>query len=383
MQTLKIYETDSYISNFTADVLSCEKNGKTFDVILDKTAFFPEGGGQLADTGKINGVTVLDVQIKNGVIVHKTKTEVQIGAAECSIDWDQRFRRMQNHSGEHILSGIAHEMFGCTNVGFHMGNEITVDFDVELSSEQISLIETKANEAVYKNVLVKVDFPEEKELSTLEYRSKLELTENVRIVTIEGFDVCACCAPHVSSTGEIGIIKVLSSMRHRGGTRLQIICGRDAFEDYCTKAANLYEIAVKLCAKHNHELDAFNKLCQENSDFKQKSVALNNELISLKVANPTVYNGITTYFEKSTDMQFVRNLVLESSKLHKGISAVFSGSDGNLKYAVASSDISVKPFNDLLRSEFSAKGGGSDELVQGNISASCAELIDFISKVTI
>lgn len=383
MQTIKLYETDSYISDFTAEVLCCEKQGKTYDVILDKTAFFPEGGGQSADCGTINGVNVIDVQIKDGVITHKTNSAIDIGTASCCIDWNIRFRRMQNHTGEHLLSGIAHEMFGCTNVGFHMGSEITVDFDVELTREQIALIELKANKAIYENVPVKIDFPEEDILNNLDYRSKLELTEDVRIVTIEGYDVCACCAPHVKTTGEIGIIKVLSSMRHRGGTRLQIICGLDAFEDYRVKANNLYEIAVKLCAKHNQELAAFNKLCEENTELKQKNVILTNELISVKVSDPRKINDIAIYFENSTDMQFVRNLVLESAKLHKGISAVFSGKDENFKFAVASADSSVKPLCDLLRAEFSAKGGGSDELIQGNISANKEEIISFLSKVEI
>ena len=248
---------------------------------------------------------------------------------------------------------------------------------------QIDIIELEANKAIYNNVAVSVDFPAEDILNSLDYRSKLELTEDVRIVTIEGYDVCACCAPHVKSTGEIGLVKVLSSMRHRGGTRLQILCGLDAFEDYCTKANNLYEIAVKLCAKHNQELSAFNKLCEENNELKQKNVSLANELISVKIKDPQKINGISIYFESSTDMQFVRNLVLESAKLHKGISAVFSGKDENYKYAVASADSSVKTFGDLLRAELSAKGGGSDELIQGNISASKEDLINFLNKVEI
>lgn len=380
MQTIKLYESDAYLNEFDSEVLSCTANGKFYDVILDKTAFFPEGGGQQADNGTINGTEVIDVQIKDGIIIHKTKKPIEPGNAHCKLDWDVRFRRMQNHSGEHILSGIANKLYGCTNVGFHMGNEITVDFNIELSTEQIELIESKANQAVYENVAIKAEFPSPEELETFEYRSKLELTENVRIVTIEGYDVCACCAPHVARSGEIGIIKVLSSMRHRGGTRLQIICGKDAFEDYCTKASNLYEIAVKLCAKHNHELDAFNKLCQENAELKQAYASLNNELIEIKISNSQKINGITIYFEQSNDMQFVRNLALESAKKYNGISVVFSGTENNYKFAAASSDISVRDFGNLLRTTFSAKGGGSDELIQGNICATKENLIDFINQ---
>ena len=380
MQTLKLYEIDAYIADFTANVLSCEKSGKTYDVILDKTAFFPEGGGQPADTGCIDGIKVVDVQIKDGIIIHKTVSPVSTASVSCKLDWDIRFRRMQNHTGEHLLSGIAHELYGCTNVGFHMGNEITVDFDKELTDEEISLIEIKANEAIYKNVSVKADFPSEDALKSLEYRSKLDLTENVRIVTIDGFDVCACCAPHVSKTGEVGIVKVLSSMRHRGGVRLQILCGYDAFRDYCIKADNLYEIAVKLCAKHNQELSAFNKLCEENNELKQKNISLANELIAVKICNPHKYNGIATYFETNQDMQFIRNLALESTKINSGITAVFSGKDTNYKFALASSDTSVKPLGDLFRAELSAKGGGSDELIQGNVSATQESIIEILKR---
>ncbi len=383
MQTVKLYETDAYISEFNATVLSCEKVGKFYETVLDKTAFFPEGGGQSADKGTIDNIEVVDVQIKDNVIVHMTKKPVEQREVSCKLDWNLRFRRMQNHSGEHLLSGIAHEMFGCTNVGFHMGNEITVDFDIELTPEQIDLIETKANEGIYKNAKIKVEFPSEDELQILDYRSKLELTEDVRIVTIEGFDVCACCAPHVATTGEIGIVKVLSSMRHRGGVRLQIICGYDAFEDYCIKTKNLYEIAVRLCAKHNHELEAFNKLCQENSELKQKNAVLSSELIYSKLSGANSINGITAYFEKSDDMQYVRNLALESAKAYSGISAVFSGHNNNMKFAVASNDTSVKSFGSLLREAFSAKGGGSDELIQGNINATQEEITDFLNKVKI
>lgn len=383
MQTIKLYETDAYIADFTANVISCDKNGKTYDIILDKTAFFPEGGGQPSDIGNIDGIKIVDVQIKDGVIIHKAVSPVLSPNVSCSIDWDIRYSRMQNHTGEHLLSGIAHKMYGCTNVGFHMGNEITVDFDKELTDEDITVLEAEANKAIYKNVSVVAEFPTEDVLKTLDYRSKLELTENIRIVTIDGFDICACCAPHVKNTGEIGLIKILSSMRHRGGTRLQILCGFDAFKDYCIKTDNLYQIAVRLCAKHNQELGAFNKLCDENENLKQKNISLTNELISVKICNPRKYNSIATYFESNPDMQFIRNLALESAKINNGVTAVFSGKDSNYKFAFASSDTSVKNIGEQFRAELSAKGGGSDELIQGNVSASEETIINFLNRVKI
>lgn len=382
MKTVKLYDTDSYISEFKATVLSCEKIDKHFEVVLDKTAFFPEGGGQKADTGTIDSVKVADVQIKDGIIIHKTDSPLTVGdEVNCKLDWETRYRRMQNHSGEHIVSGIANSLYGCTNVGFHMGNEITVDFDIELNQEQISKIETLSNQAVYQNVSITAEYPNKEDLKTLEYRSKLDLQEEVRIVTIEGFDKCACCAPHVKRSGEIGIIKILDSMRHRGGTRLFILCGTDAFEDYCIKAKNLYEIAVTLCAKHNEELSAFKKLYAENSELKQKCAALSKELTQLKSQNAEAVNGITLFFEADADMQAIRNLALETAKQREGVAAVFSVLNGSLKYAISSMNTSVREFAQKLNSEFNGRGGGSDELVQGNITASESDIRKFFNEI--
>lgn len=383
MQTEKLYDIDSYLNEFTAQVISCEKNGNYFDIILDKTAFFPEGGGQSADEGTINDVKVVDVQIKDGVIIHKALSPVECGPAECKLDWNMRFRRMQNHSGEHIISGIAHNIYGCNNVGFHMGAEMTVDFDIELDKEQLRIIEKRANEAVYDNVRIYAEYPASEILETLDYRSKLELTEDVRIVTVEGYDICACCAPHVKSSGEIGIIKILSSTRHRGGTRITMICGQDAFDDYCIKADNLYEIAVALCAKHNEELEAFRKLCTENSELKQKVAALSKELTAIKAQNSDSVNGFTLFFEDTDDMQAVRSLALESAKTTETITAVFGGKSGSYKFAIASMSKSVKPVMSELSAQFKARGGGSDELVQGNIAAEENIIRDFFNKVNL
>ncbi len=382
MKTVKLYDNNAYVSEFNATVLYCSKNGKYFDIILDKTAFFPEGGGQQADTGTISFAEVVDVQLDNGVIIHKTDSPLEVGSeVNCKINWDIRFRRMQNHSGEHIISGIANSLYGCTNVGFHMGSEITVDFDIELSKEQINKIETLANEAVFKNVSITAEYPDTSVLQDLEYRSKLDLTEDVRIVTIDGYDKCACCAPHVNRTGEIGIIKVLDSMRHRGGTRLFMLCGADAYEDYCIKTDNLYQIAVKLCAKHNEELDAFNKLCNEVQELKQKCASIAKELTQLKSQNIETVNGVALFFENESDMQTIRNLALETAKQQDVTAAVFSGEDGSYKYAISSMNKSVRDISTALNKQFSGRGGGSDELVQGNLSATEAEIKEFFSNL--
>lgn len=384
MKTVRLYDNDSYISEFNAKVLSCDLKGNSYEVTLDSTAFFPEGGGQTADTGTIDTATVSDVQIKDGIIIHLTDSPLTVGTnVTCRIDWDKRYRKMQNHSGEHIISGLANSLYGCTNVGFHMGNDITVDFDIELTDVQIRQIEALSNEAVYKNVSITAEYPDSATLTNLEYRSKLDLTEDVRIVTIEGYDRCACCAPHVKRSGEIGIIKILNYMRHRGGTRLFIICGKDAFEDYCVKTTNLYEIAVALCAKHNEELIAFRKLCSENSELKQKCAVLSKQLTQLKSQNIEAVNGISIIFENDADMPTIRSLALETAKSSDVIAAIFSGNNNNYKYAVSSMHKSVRDISQKLNATFNGRGGGSDELVQGNINATETDIRNFFNGIQV
>ena len=251
--TEKLYYQDSHLFTFEAAVLDCRKEKKGYSVVLDRTAFFPEGGGQLADTGVLGGVRVLDVHERGGEICHCTDAPLEIGAhVEGIVDAGQRLRRMQNHSGEHILSGLVHNAYGFNNVGFHMGAEcMIIDFSGELTWEQLTELETRANEVVRQNIPLHIWFPDANELQSLEYRSKLELTENVRIVEIPGVDRCACCAPHVERTGEVGIVKILDSQRHRGGVRVSVVCGLDALEDYRARQESVTEISRALSAKRD------------------------------------------------------------------------------------------------------------------------------------
>ena len=253
MQTKKLYYENSYIKDFIAEVLSCEESDNKYKVILDKTAFFPEGGGQKPDLGSIGDAVVTYVQEVDGTVFHFLNKPLNIGEFyDCSIDWDIRFRRMQEHSGEHIVSGIVHGIYGYENVGFHMDEDyVTVDFNGELNREQLDDIEERANKAVYADYDIKCWFPDEKELNFLNYRSKLELTENVRLVEIENTDLCACCAPHLKRTGEVGIIKILDFMRHRGGVRIVIKSGLDALRDYRKKYKSVYDVSGLLSAKQD------------------------------------------------------------------------------------------------------------------------------------
>ncbi len=382
MITEKLYDKDSHIISFTAKVVDCRESENGFEIILDKTAFFPEGGGQYADTGKTGDVDVTDVQIINDEIVHFTNKALNIGEEiECNINWEQRFRRMQNHSGEHIVSGIVHTLYGYENVGFHLGDDVTIDFDGELTREQLLDVEKRANEAIYKNAKFTCEYPDEETLKNLSYRSKLELTENVRIVTVEGYDVCACCAPHVYSAGEIGIIKILDFARHRGGIRVHLLCGKDALEDYETKYDNLRSVATALCAKQNETSQAFERFNEEHGALKAELAALKKELAKLKASAIENTDECILIFEADTDMNDLRKLVLNGAEKTTKLCAGFSGNDNSgYRFAIASKNIDLREKSKEITAALNGRGGGSSELLQGNAAASKEEIEKYFKE---
>ena len=244
--TGKLFYDDSHRVEFTAEVLSCEPWKNQYKIVLDRTVFFPEGGGQYADTGELNGVRVTDVHEKDGVIFHTADAPLKEGETVAgSINWEERFEKMQQHTGEHIVSGLVNARFGYHNVGFHLGGDYcTMDFDGVLTKEELKEIEFAANEAVWKDLEVEVEFPPKDVLEEMEYRSKIEIEAQVRIVTVPGYDVCACCAPHVKKTGEIGLIKLVNMIHYKGGVRITMLCGARALRDYGRKDENIKEIST-------------------------------------------------------------------------------------------------------------------------------------------
>lgn len=382
MKTEKLYDSDSHIHRFTASVIDCRKSNCGYEIILDKTAFFPEGGGQPADTGLICGIQVNDVQITDGEIIHYTDKPLNIGeSAECEIDWDRRFRRMQNHSGEHIVSGIVHKLYGYDNVGFHMGDDVTVDFNGELTREQLLDVEKRANEAIYKNVKFTCEYPDEETLKNLNYRSKLELTENVRIVTIDGYDVCACCAPHVYSAGEIGIIKILDFARHRGGVRIHMLCGTDALEDYEIKYINLRAVANALCTKQNETAQGFERFSEEHGELKAELAAVKKELAQLKASQIEESDECILIFESDADMNDLRKTVLAGAEKTTKLCGGFCGNDkSGYRYVIASKTINLREAAQAVNSALNGRGGGSPELLQGSAATTEAEINKFFKE---
>ena len=373
--TEKLYYSDSHMSEFSAEVLSVtEENGK-FAVTLDRTAFFPEGGGQGSDTGFIGGVRVYDVQIKNGVIYHYTEKPLEEGKqVACAVDFDRRFRNMQNHSGEHIISGIVHRLYGYENVGFHLRDEMTVDFDGELTRKQLDEIEDLANKAVYENLPVRAYFPKKDELDSLSYRSKKEINEDLRIVEIEGVDVCACCAPHVRLTGEIGVIKILDFFKNKGGVRLFVKCGRDALADYRDKYKNTLEISNLLSVKQHEASAAVNALNAHNAELKAEISRLKKRLIEEKALNFNSTADRSAVFEDGLD---IKELQLYADALYKrngGIRAVFSENGNGYAFAICGEESSLDGFFGEFKAALPVRGGGRNGIVQGTVNAKRAEI---------
>ena len=340
--TEKLYYFDSHLLEFTASVLESRHVQIGWESRLDRTAFFPEGGGQSADTGTIGGVRVLDVQEKDGEIWHLCEERLESGEYVCAIDREARLRRMQNHSGEHVFSGLTHRKYGAENVGFHMGVDcMTIDFDRELSWEELSSVEYEANQIVRENHPVRTFFPASEELALLEYRSKKELSGEVRIVEIAGVDRCACCAPHVSSTGEIGTIKLLTAERHRGGVRITLVCGMDALDDYRRKQESATHISIALSAKRDEVAAAVDRLLETEGRLKERLSALGMELAFLRAQAVEATDGNICVFDSVLGDAALRELANSLAEKCPGAAAVFSGSDETgYKYIIASRRLS-------------------------------------------
>ncbi|MBQ7613972.1 MAG: hypothetical protein IJU77_02925 [Butyrivibrio sp.] len=394
VKTTEIYYENAYTDSFDATVLSSgeEKNG-TFFVILDRTAFFPEQGGQSSDTGYITDeeglrVNVSHVSIKEGMITHITDAPLKEGAkVHGQIDWEHRFSNMQQHTGEHIFSGIVNSLYGYDNVGFHLSDsEVTMDYSGPLNAEQIKDLELRVNKAIWENVEIKCEFPSDEELKTLEYRSKKELTGDVRIVTVEGYDVCACCAPHVKRTGEIGFLKVVSFAAYKGGVRVSILCGKRALFFIQGEHDILSDISKSLTTSADKVMASVQKMHDENRDLKLKLSECQEKLLSYELSE--IDESLEDVFmvkDPSMDGNLMRKTVNALAERHQGYCGIFSGSDQEgYKYIIASGKMGKDARNvqNALREGFGAKGGGSSAMIQGSMTgAVIAEVLSDLGKI--
>ena len=379
--TEKLFYQDNHRSTFTAIVWEVRPSGNGYEIILDRTAFFPEGGGQSSDTGSLGGVSVSDVQEIDGKIIHYTDGPLVEGTeVEGCIDWTERFSKMQQHTGEHIVSGLIHKIYGYHNVGFHLGTDsVTLDFNGVVPKEKLHEIEQLANEAVAKNLPVQVLYPTDEELSKISYRSKIEIEGQVRIVVIDGYDVCACCAPHVKQTGEIGLIKLVGMQNYKGGVRISMLCGFRALEDYYQKEKNNREIAVMLSAKEYETAVEVERLQEELAMKKAKIAELERKFLEQKVETLDISGEIVCLFEE-TDPVMTRELVNLLLKKGAKMAAVFSGNEREgYRYVLGSRSLDVRKNGKLLNEAFHGRGGGKPEMVQGTVQGKREEIEAFLN----
>ena len=374
----KLYYDSAYIKEFEAQVLSCQEGKKGWEITLSATAFYPEGGGQPADTGLLGNVRVTDVHEKDGQVVHYTDGPLPVGEmVRGVIDWDRRFQHMQEHSGEHLVSGLIHQRFGYDNVGFHMGtDEVTIDFNGVLEWGDLMAIEEKANGMIWENLEISAVYPEKDELDAMEYRSKKELTGAVRIVSIPGGDVCACCGTHVERTGEIGLVKFLSMIHYKGGVRISLLCGKRAVEDYERKRDQVQKISVLLSARPGEIARAVEKLKEDEAKLQEKLVAAYDKLIASEVRDIKEGDGDIFILEPDFEAIQLRHLVnrLLEEKKGRTVLALGGAAEGSFLYVLGSRDGDMRRLSRELNGLLNGRGGGSAQMAQGTFFATKDQL---------
>ena len=382
METEKLYYTDPFITEFPATVLSCDAGKNGYQVVLDRTAFYPEGGGQPADHGVIGGAAVTDVHEKDGVIFHTCDKAVETGQMVLGrIDWTRRFDHMQQHSGEHIISGILCRDYHCDNVGFHLGADtVTIDYNADISWAQALDAERKANEVIWADQEVEIDYPSPEKLAALDYRSKKELTGKVRIVTFPEADCCACCGTLVFRAGQVGLIKVLSCQKFREGVRLEILCGKRALDYLGRTYDQARAIGQQLSVKPQDTLAAVERLEAELSAAKVRMAQL-EETVFESIARDNEGNGDVVLFQPPMKGDSVRKLADAVAKRCGGLAAVFAGEDGQYAYALVRADrADIAPLVKDLNKTLNGRGGGRGGFAQGSVQAVRAAIEAFFSK---
>lgn len=380
MATRKLFYEDCHLKTFTARVLTCEHTPKGFAVTLDATAFYPEGGGQACDVGELGGVKVLDVREQGEEIVHLCDGALEVGAEVTgSIDWNRRFDQMQQHTGEHILSGLIHREFGYHNVGFHVGKEfMEVDFSGPMTMEQALALEAKANLAIWANLPIKSWYPSPEELPSVGYRTKRALPWPVRIVEVPGYDKCACCGVHVERTGEVGIIKILSCAKFHDGVRLGMLCGKRAYDYLGLIFEQNRMVSQAFSAKMPETGMAAQRMNEALSAEKFRAAGLEKRLFS-SIAQSFAGRGDVVHFEDNLLPGGVRDLADAIANLCGGTAAVLSGTDGNYSVCLVNKNGDVKALGTAMNQTLNGRGGGKPGCFQGSLKATRPQIEAFFA----
>ena len=382
METRKLYYEDPHMRSFSAVVCACEQTAKGYAVILDATAFYPEGGGQAADTGTLGGAKVLDVHEKEGNVIHTCDNPLTVGqTVEGTIDYEARFYRMQQHTGEHIVSGILYRRYGCQNAGFHMGSEvITIDVDHVVPAEDLPDIEREANEAVWRNIPVSCTYPSPEQLQNMFYRSKKALTGPVRIVEIPGVDTCACCGTHVKFTGEVGVIKMISAVNFRNGTRMEMACGKQALDLLNGCFDQNRQVSQAFSAKIMQTGEAARRMNEQVEKLKYRLVGLERQIFE-GIAGSYADRGDVVHFEQALDNVAVRELADRIADRCGGTAAVFSGSDEDgYAFCLVTRQGDLRQLCRDMTAALGGRGGGKPNFQQGRVTARKTEIETFFAK---
>ena len=379
-RTKKLYDDDAYLRTFEGKVLSCTGTPEGYAVVLDKTAFFPESGGQTSDRGILGGVRVADVRIdeETDVITHVLEGPLDEGSTVSGeIDWEQRFDKMQQHTGEHIFSGVICSRFSCDNVGFHLSGDImTMDYNRPFTADELKEAEALVNEAVWRDLQVETGYPSGEELAVITYRSKKEIAGAVRLVTIPGIDVCACCAPHVKRTGEVGLFKLISYESHKGGVRVYAACGKRALEALTFEHDLITGLARDLSTGVSEVPGAFERMKNDLSEAKRQVGELCEKAVAASLGSERFV------FSKDVQMNAARRALDNWMNEGTGLGGVFAGDDEKgYSFVIGAGRKSEEGLAAdagkavaALRERFGAKGGGSPQMAQGSVKASEEEI---------
>jgi len=380
--TRKLYYEDCHLSRFSARVTGCAETDKGYEITLDATAFYPEGGGQACDRGTLGAAQVLDVREKGEEVVHLCREPLEVGAVvEGVIDWDDRFIRMQQHTGEHIISGIIHEKYGYHNIGFHMGDHIiTIDFDGMIPAEDLPAIEAKANAAIWANLPVKCWYPAEEELPHVGYRTKRALPWPVRIVEVPGFDKCACCGVHVANTGEVGLVKLFSVVKFHQGVRIEMACGFRALEALNHAYDQNRQVSQAFSAKITETGAAARKMNEALAAEKFRAAGLQKQLFRYTAAGFAGQENVL-HFAEDLEPALVRDLADLIADQITGRAAVFSGSaESGYSFCLVTRSGDLRAFGKAMTQALSGRGGGKPNFQQGRVQASEGEIRKFFAE---
>ena len=384
METERLYEKDVHLRTFTAQVLACQAGKHGFDVVLDRTAFYPEGGGQPGDQGTLDGVAVTDVHTVDGEIVHYLEKPLAVGATVTGIlNYDRRFALMQQHSGEHIVSGLIFSHYGLHNVGFHMGRDaVTIDFDGFLTDEQLKTLELEANQAIWADLPVEVLWPDRETLAQLPYRSKKAIEGAVRLVRMGSVDLCACCGVHVAHTGEIGLIKFLSSQRFHEGVRIEMLAGAPAYAHLAAVWQQNKSVSGQLSAKPLETAKVVSKLRGDLEEAKQRAAQLEERLFSLRAQAFSGAGDVLLIEDKPLKPDSLRRLADAVQTCCGGRCAVFAPTADGYAYALGQPGGDLRALVKRMNQALSGRGGGKAEFAQGSVRADRAAIEAFFREET-